>query len=99
MKFITKGIYTTSGIRQSLDENEITASWIQECLAKHFNNEGEEDKYDKKANEYAIKNNDGRVVSVFKKDHTTIFIITDGLGLANAYAEYPMTTVLFPEEY
>ena len=99
MRFATKGIYITNGIKFSIDENEISASWIQQCIAKHFNNQGEECKKDNKANETAIKRKDGRVFSVFNKDNNKIYIITDGLHLAEEYAEYPMTTVMFPEEY
>lgn len=101
-KFNTKGIYMTNGIKIDLDQNKIRLADIQSCIERHFENDGDECKEDKKANEEAIKNNDGRVFSVFHIHGAKIYIITDGLNLANDPEHgttYPMTTILFPEEY
>lgn len=102
-RFETKGIYVTSGIQVDLNSNRLQRDSIQNLIDRHFRNDGDECKEDRVQNEYAIRNRDGRVVSIFKLDeYTKIFIITDGLHLANdpEYGRnYPMTTVMYAEEY
>ena len=103
MKFETKGVYMTSGIQASVERGELNHSLLTQCLGKHFMNEGEECKNDKKLNEDAIKYKSGRVLSVFKNvGGKKIYIITEGFHLIGdpVYGEeYPMTTILFPDEY
>ena len=95
MKFVTKGIYMTCGVRSLLDNEEINHIQIGDCLHKHYLNEGDECDYDKNLNEEAIQYQDGRVVSMFKNcGGHEIWIMTDGLHLANdpVYGkEYPYT--------
>lgn len=102
-KFITRGIYMTRGIQADVERNEMSMGDLKACLDRHFNNKGDECQEDKEYNEYAIKNKDGRVFSVFNnvKGHK-IYIITEGLHLADDPEHgknYPMTTILYPEEY
>lgn len=103
MKFETKGMYMTNGVQNALDNEEFSMWHLNKCVEKHFNNQGEECKDDNELNEDAIKYKSGRVMSTFKNvNGHTIWIITDGLHLANdpVYGkEYPMTTILFPDEY
>lgn len=105
MKFTTKGIYMTCGVQASIDCEELTHENIGECLHRHFMNQGDECAEDRKLNEEAIKSREGRVLSVFKdvgESDSTIYIITEGFHLANdpQYGkQYPMTTVLFSDEY
>ena len=101
--FCPKTMVYTSGIQACLENGEIKDGDLIDCLHRHLLNLGEECKDDNKLNREAIKNKDGRVVSLFKNcGNRKIFIITDGLHLANdpVYGdEYPATTILLPEEY
>lgn len=102
-KFITRGIYMTRGIKSDIEENQISMGDIQACLERHFDNNGDECIQDKAYNHQAIKNKDGRVFSVFNNiDGRKIYVITEGLHLADDVeygTTYPMTTILYPEEY
>lgn len=103
MRFETKGVYMTSGVQAKVDRGEIPMKDVTSCLEKHFFNRGEECKDDNELNEEAIKYKSGRVMSTFNNvaGHK-IWIITEGFHLANdpVYGrEYPMTTILFPDEY
>lgn len=102
-KFITRGIYMTCGIQADLKEGEISDDDIKNCLDRHFENKGDECLQDKEYNHYAIKHKEGRVFSVFNDvKGKKIYIITDGLHLADDPEHgrtYPMTTILYPEEY
>lgn len=102
-RFVTRGIVMTRGVDASIKNEELSHSDILPLLHRHFANEGDECKEDKALNEDAIKNESGRVFSVFNnvKGHK-LYIITDGLHLANdpEYGkDYPHTTILFPDEY
>lgn len=105
MLFKTKGIFVTRGVQASIDCEDITYGNIEECLSKHFTNQGEEPIEDKELNEEAIKYREGRVLSVFRnvgKTNNTIYVITEGFDLANdpQYGtQYPMTSILFCDEY
>jgi hypothetical protein len=105
MLFRTTGIYMTNGVQASIESKEITHEDIGDCLNRHFMNLGDECKEDNKLNEVAIKMKEGRVLSVFKNigdTNNTIYIITEGFHLENdpKYGfQYPMTTVLFSDEY
>ena len=103
VQFATKGIYMTCGIQNAMKETEIDFFWVQDCIQRHFRNDGEECKEDRNMNQWCIDHKDGRVVSIFTDENDTkIYIITDGLHLANDPEhgkQYPMTTILFPEEY
>ena len=99
-KFYPKRMVATCGVNAKLQKDINFAREMEACVLKHLRNEGEECKSDNKLNEQAIKNMDGRVVSTFNCAGTKIYIITDGLHLKDsAYKEYPLTTILFPEEY
>ena len=101
-KFITRGIYMTCGINAEIEVNPAFYALVAECVAKHMMNQGEECLKDKAMNHKAIKNKDGRVFSVFTIQGKRVYIITDGLHLADdpEYGkQYPYTTVMFPEEY
>lgn len=102
MRFSTKGIYMTRDIQSYLEQGKLQHSEILESVEKHFCNLGHECEQDNKMNEHAIKNKYGRVFSVFNICNHKIYIITDGLHLANDPVHggtYPMTTILFPDEY
>lgn len=102
-KFITRGIYMTCGIQGDIKREELSREDIQSCLDRHFQNKGDECLQDKGYNHYAIKHKEGRVFSVFNDvKGKKIYIITDGLHLADDPEHgrtYPMTTILYPEEY
>ena len=95
----------TNGVQASIDCKELTHEDIGDCLSRHFMNLGDECEEDNKLNEVAIKMREGRVLSVFKdvgESDSTIYIITEGFHLENdpKYGfQYPMTTVLFSDEY
>ena len=105
MLFRTKGIYMTCGVQASIDSKELTHENVGECLNRHFLNQGDECEEDRKLNEVALKMREGRVLSVFKNvagTDNTIYIITEGFHLENdpEYGfQYPMTTILFSDEY
>lgn len=102
MRFITKGIYMTRGIQEYLENGKLDHAQLLEATEKHFCNLGHECKEDNQLNEEAIKNKDGRVFSLFNVGNHRIYIITDGLHLQNDPVHggtYPMTTILFPDEY
>lgn len=102
-RFITRGIVMTSGVNASIKREEFNSMELLQLVERHFANDGDECKEDKEMNEYAIKHKDGRVFSSFKNFHgKTMFIITDGLHLANdpKYGmNYPHTTIMYAEEY
>lgn len=97
MLFKAKNICMTCGVKAMVDNEELSMTVIQELLYKHFNNDGSECKSDNRENAKAIKSNYGRVVSVFNVNNEKLWIITDGLGCD--HPDYPLTTVLLPEEY
>lgn len=105
MKFNTKGIYMTCGVQSSIDSKELTHADIGECLQRHFMNKGDECEEDNKLNEVALKMREGRVLSVFKNvggTNNTLYIITEGFHLEKSLDygfQYPMTTILFSDEY
>lgn len=100
LKFMPKVIVATSGVEAKLKENQEFSKEIEGCLIRHFKNEGDECASDRRMNELAIKHMDGRVLSVFNNcAGSKIYIITDGLHLRDSYNEYPLTTILFPDEY
>lgn len=104
MLFKTKQVVMTNGIATAIDDKELSTFDLVSCIDRHFNNDGEECKQDKRLNAQAIKHLDGRVVSVFTlRGSQKIYIITDGLHLTNCeeemYKEYPLTTILFADEY
>lgn len=101
-KFMTKGIYMTKSIKSDIHGGKLSLAKVNDCLKRHFNNDGDECREDKKYNRLAIEGKEGRVFSVFNLDNKKIFIITEGLHLAEdpEYGlTYPMTTILYPEEY
>lgn len=93
----------TSGVQASIQAGNISHADINSCLRKHFNNKGEECEDDNNLNAWSIKHKDGRVLSVFNNvGIDKIYIITDGLHLADdpVYgSEYPVTTILYADEY
>lgn len=108
--FPTRNIVMTRGVQQlTLDFKEVgnvirptmTMNELKVMLDKHFMNMGEECYADKRLNKQAIANMDGRVFSVFTFKDIKFYIITDGLHLYNSteYKDYPLTTILLPEEY
>lgn len=109
--FPTSNIVMTRGVSSlTRDFKEIgnairptlTMQDISECLQKHFMNEGEESASDKRVNAHSIKNLSGMVLSVFYVNNIKLYVITDGLHLYQdpEYGkDYPLTTVLLPEEY
>lgn len=97
MLFSPRNIVMTCGVQASVEEGLLSMSAIQGILLQHFNNGGSECKSDNKENAKAIKNNYGRVVSVFYVNDEKLWVITDGLGCD--HPDYPLTTVLYPEEY
>lgn len=101
--FNTKGVYMTRGINESLKKRELNLHTLSQCLSKHFFNDGEECKEDRNMNQWSIDHMNGRVISVFNDvNGHKIYIITEGLHLdkdPEHGKDYPMTTVLFPEEY
>lgn len=102
MKFPSKGTYMTRGVNQMYVDGELTPLQLRTMLQKHFNNEGTECPMDKKLNESAIKNLDGRVFSIFKVNGDKFFVITEGFHLINdpEHGElYPNTTIMLAEEY
>lgn len=102
MKFASKGTYMTNSVNQMFVDGEITPSQLRTMFRRHFQNDGEECKEDKKANQYAIDNKDGRVFSVFTVMNRKFYVITDGLHLENdpEYGkDYPCTTVMLSEDY
>lgn len=101
LQFYPKTIVATSGVNALMKDNPKMNKELSQAITKHMCNDGEECKDDNKANDFAIKHMDGRVMSVFNNvDGHKIWIITDGLHLANsAYTEYPLCTILLPEEY
>lgn len=101
-KFIPNCIVQTQRVQAKAEQGVFTTQEITDCLQKHFANEGEECKSDNKLNEDAIKRMDGRVLSSFTVRNTKLWIITDGLHLAytnSEHTEYPLCTILLPEEY
>lgn len=109
--FVPRQIVMTSGVqalttdykdRGNVIRPTLLTEEISKCIEKHFANEGEECKADNKLNAEAIKNKEGRVVSSFTVNNIKLFVITDGLHLHNSIEygnQYPLTTILLPEEY
>lgn len=96
------GIITiTSGINTALADGELTNNDIQYILLRHLNNV-DDNKYpeDRKANQQAINEGNGRVLTVHNIEHSTgkterIYCITEGLGSP----EYLNTCILYADEY
>lgn len=102
-KFITRGIYMTCGVQYDIDNDELSILDVNSIVMRHFQNDGDECSQDKRLNSEAIKSKEGRVFSVFNNvQGKKLYVITEGLHLADdpTYgSEYPMTTILYPEEY
>lgn len=94
-------ILVTQGINIALEDGEITTKELQYIIFRHLNNV-DDNKYceDRKANQQAINEGNGRVLTVHNIKHSTgrtekIYCITEGLG----NPEYLHTTILYAEEY
>ena len=103
MLFETRGVYMTNGVQAKVDRGELDMLSVMACLDKHFENKGEESKYDNLLNVEAIQSKSGRVFSIFNNvKGNKLYVITEGLHLLDdpVYGDqYPYTTVLFPDEY
>ena len=97
--FFNGRIYTTVGITNLLTEKGLDNTKILECLGRHLSNDDDNGyEEDRKYNELAIKNNEGRVLSVYNILGKKIYIITQGLHLPfNDENRY--TTIMLADEY
>lgn len=98
--FFPKNIVQTSGVIEVYEQGKLSLDDLSVCLSKHFRNQGEECESDNLLNEQAIEEKSGRVFSSFNVKGVDLFIITEGLHLANEpFSEYPLCTILLPFEY
>lgn len=91
MKFPTGRLVATRAIVEKAAEDVGFSAFLVLSYNRHIHCDwGDLDAEDKKANDDAITLGN-RILSVYKKDDTTIWIITE--------ADRSVTTVLFPEDY
>lgn len=92
MKFATGGICVTRLVADRMDEDQSFDEFVHHSLCRHINGDwGELCEDDKAFNEEAVRLGNERIMSVYKKNGDTIWIITE--------ADRSYTTVLFPDEY
>ena len=84
-------LVTTRGVAYELQENKEFESFCRKSFSRHASGDwGDLDVEDKAVNDDALING-GRLFSAYKKDDTTIWIITEW--------DRSVTTILFPSEY
>ena len=71
------------------------------CLGRHYNNDwGDLDEHDYKCNVRALtKKNGDRIMSVFKKDDVTLWILSSGFGNDPSDPDACNTVLMLPSEY
>lgn len=101
-KFTTKMIVTTIGVAETLKYDDKFRNELPKLITKHFKNEGDECKTDKRLNELSIKHKQGRVFSSFVLEGHRLFIVTEGLHLENDPEhgkDHPNTCIMLRTEY
>ena len=90
-KFST-ATYLTAGIRYEVDESKDFASFVMQCIRRHFTGDWGDTK-DKEKNDMALERGGDRIFSVYVQPgtETRIWIITEH--------DRTGTTVLLPSEY
>ena len=84
-------LVTTRGVAYQLQQDPEFESFCRKSFSRHASGDwGDLCEEDKAVNDDALKNG-GRLFSAYKKDDTTIWIITEW--------DRSVTTILFPSEY
>ena len=89
-------VLITAGINHSLEIGALSHQDIQTIIIKHLNNiDDNKHPEDREANQEAINNNFGRILTVHNINDLRIYCITEGLGSPKDI----YTTTLLTEEY
>lgn len=90
-KFELGNVVCTRGVHNDICEDESLFTFVATSLCRYAQCDwGDTDKEDCKINDAAVKGED-RILAVYKKADTTIWIITEW--------DRSVTTILYPEEY
>lgn len=95
-------IVTTAGVADWAAESEHRTAWLAHSLSRHLAGDwGNLDVDDRRANDHAVRNRDGRLLSSYDVpawlaagNDTALWIITDDLDNPDT-----ATTLLWPSEY
>ena len=93
-KFSLGQMVVTRAVHEKMKENDIFKYFVYRSLGRHANCDwGELCEEDKKSNDEALKNGDGRLFSsyIYGEPDEKIWIITEW--------DRSVTTILFPEDY
>jgi len=101
---VTRNIHVvlTAGVVDWIAGSETRLAWISHCLARHDTCDwGDLDTDDRRANDHAARNRDGRLLSryvmpsfIADDEQQAVWIISDDIADPDA-----TTTVLWPSEY
>lgn len=96
-------IVATAAVADWAAESDRRAGWLTHCLNRHLAGDwGDLDVDDRRANDYAVRTRDGRLLSRYDvptwleagTDETAIWIITDDFADPDT-----ATTLLWPSDY
>ena len=91
-------VVVTRGINERISNDERFARFIENSLEKYSACDwGDTCKEDSEMNDLAAKNNDDRIVALYKYNDERVFIITD-FQIESSH-ESSVTTILFGSEY